>query len=89
MNKRGHFCVFSSKAKNEICRIEFRRSCCKLAELTALIHTSGIIQMAGKKVKLKFSTENASIARRIFMLVKDLYKISPEVLVENRRLRKQ
>jgi DNA-binding protein WhiA len=81
---------FSSKAKNEICRIEFRRSCCKLAELTALIHTSGIIQMAGKKkVKLKFSTENASIARRIFMLVKDLYKISPEVLVrKNRRLRK-
>ena len=65
---------FSSRAKNEICRIDLRRSCCKLAELAALIHTSGIIQLAGKRrVGLKVSTENASIARRIFMLVKDLY----------------
>jgi len=81
---------FSSRAKNEICRIELNRPCCRLAELAALIHTSGIIQMAGKKkVRLKVSTENASIARRIFMLIKDLYKISPEVIVrKNRRLRK-
>ncbi|HHT66428.1 MAG TPA: DNA-binding protein WhiA [Clostridiales bacterium] len=81
---------FSSRAKNEICRIDLRRSCCKLAELAALIHTSGIIQLAGKRrVGLMVSTENASIARRIFMLVKDLYQISPEVLVRrNRRLRK-
>lgn len=81
---------FSSKAKNEICRIDSRRSCCRLAELAALIHTSVIIQLVGKKkIGLKVSTENASIARRIFMLVKDLYQISPEVLVRrNRRLRK-
>ncbi|NLU36221.1 MAG: DNA-binding protein WhiA [Clostridiales bacterium] len=81
---------FSSKAKNEICRIELRKSCCKLAELTALIQSSGIIQITGKsRVRLKVSTENASIARRIFMLIKDLYQISPEVLVrKNRRLRK-
>jgi len=81
---------FSSKAKNEICRIELKKNCCKLAELTALIQSSGIIQITGKKqVRLKISTENASIARRIFMLLKDLYQISPEVLVrKNRRLRK-
>lgn len=81
---------FSSKAKNEICRIEIKRSCCRLAELAALIHTSGIVQMTGrKKVRLKVSTENASIARRIFMLIKDSYQISPEVMVrKNRRLRK-
>ncbi|HHU78569.1 MAG: DNA-binding protein WhiA [Caldicoprobacterales bacterium] len=81
---------FSSKAKSEICRIDPRRSCCKSAELAALIHTSGTVQLTGKKrISLKVSTENASIARRIFMLVKDLYNISPEVLVrKKRRLRK-
>lgn len=81
---------FSSKAKSEICRTAPKKDCCKLAELAALIHTSGTIQFSGReKVNLKVSTENAFIARRIYMLVKDLYNIQPEVLVrKNRRLRK-
>jgi DNA-binding protein WhiA len=81
---------FSSKAKNEICRISSGKSCCRLAELAALIHTSGTIHFTGKEqVSLKVSTENASIARRIFMLIKDLYNLNPEVLIRrNRRLRK-
>ncbi len=82
--------TFSSKAKNEICRINMKRSCCKLAELAALIHTCGSVQQgSGRKASLKLTTENASIARRIFMLIKDSYQIAPEVLVRrNRRLRK-
>jgi DNA-binding protein WhiA len=81
---------FSSKAKSEICRTSPGKTCCKLAELAALIHTSGTIQFAGKEqISLKVSTENAFIARRIFMLLKDLYNINPEVLIRrNRRLRK-
>ncbi|NLC44662.1 MAG: DNA-binding protein WhiA [Clostridiales bacterium] len=82
--------TFSSKAKNEICRIITKRSCCRLAELAALIHTCGSVQqVSGRKASLKLTTENASIARRIFMLIKDSYQIAPEVLVRrNRRLRK-
>jgi DNA-binding protein WhiA len=82
--------TFSSKAKSEICRINMKRSCCRLAELAALIHTCGNVQQGrGKKASLKLTTENASIARRIFMLIKDSYQIAPEVLVRrNRRLRK-
>src|SRR5690554_3197822 len=81
---------FSSKAKNEICRINSSRKCCRLAELAALIHTSGTIQLSGcEQIKLKVSTENAFIARRVFKLLKDLYGINSEVLVrKNRRLRK-
>ncbi|MBE3102075.1 MAG: DNA-binding protein WhiA [Firmicutes bacterium] len=81
---------FSSKAKSEICRTSAGKSCCKLAELAALIHTSGTIHLGGKEqVNLKVSTENAFIARRIFMLLKDLYQVNAEVLVRrNRRLRK-
>ena len=82
--------TFSSKAKNEMCRINMKRSCCELAELAALIHTCGSVQqVSGRKASLKLTTENASIARRIFMLIKDSYQLTPEVLVRrNRRLRK-
>jgi len=81
---------FSSRAKGEICRNDTRRSCCKLAELAALIHTSGTIITNDKTIGyLKVASENAFIARRIFMLVKDLFQLTPEVLVRrNRRLRK-
>ena len=81
---------FSSKAKSEICRTSPGKRCCRLSELAALIHTSGTIQLAGKEqVSLKISTENAFIARRIFVLVKDLYRENPEILIRrNRRLRK-
>ena len=82
--------TFSSRAKNEICRINMKRSCCKLAELAALIHTSGSTQQGReRKAGLKITTENASIARRLFTLIKECYQIIPEVLVRrNRRLRK-
>lgn len=81
---------FSSKAKAEMCRTLPRKPCCKLAELGALIHTSGAISFRGREqVAMKVSTENAFIARRIFTLIKTLYGITPEVLVRrNRRLRK-
>ncbi len=81
---------FSFKAKNEICRATPKRNCCRLAELAALIHTSGTIRLAGKeRVSLKISTENAFIARRIFTLIKSLTGESPEILVRrNRRFRK-
>ena len=81
---------FSFKGKNEICRATPKRNCCRLAELAALIHTSGTIRLAGKeRVSLKISTENAFIARRIFTLIKSLTGESPEILVRrNRRFRK-
>lgn len=81
---------FSARAKNELCHIWVRRSCCKYAELAALIYACGTIHLAGKsKVSLRINTENASIARRIFILIKDLYNIQAQVMVrKNQRLRK-
>ncbi len=81
---------FSSKAKGEICRTSPGKSCCKLSELAALIHTSGTIHLEGKgQVNLKITTENSFIARRLFMIIKDLYHASAEILIrKNSRLRK-
>lgn len=81
---------FSSKTKNELSRIKADNRCCSLAELAALIQISGSIQINGSsKISLKFTTENAAIARRIFTLIKILYKANTEVMVrKNKQLKK-
>ncbi|MFY9176810.1 MAG: DNA-binding protein WhiA [Caldicoprobacterales bacterium] len=81
---------FSSRAKNELCHIPVQKSCCNLAELAALIQICGTIHLGGRKrVSLRVSTENAAIARRIFLLLKSQYNVQTEVMVrKNQRLRK-
>lgn len=81
---------FSSVTKNELSRIEIDDKDCTLAELAALIRMNGSIQINGlKRMSIKFSTENAAIARRIFTLVKRLYNIQTEVMVRrNKQLKK-
>lgn len=82
--------TFSSRAKNEICRIPLDRHSCALAELSALIHMSGSLQFKGNhKIGFKIITENAAIARRTFSLLKTLFQVQTEVLVrKNRQLKK-
>jgi len=82
---------FSSKVKNELARIGVKRNCCQLAELAALVHLNGTIQInTPGKVNIRISTENAATARRIFSLLKKRYHIQTEVMVrKNRRLRKR
>jgi cell division protein WhiA len=66
---------FSSNAKSEICRMGLSNECCELAELSALIHTAGSINISGGKFTLRIDTENAAVARRAFQLVKQLYGV--------------
>lgn len=81
---------FSLTSKNELSRIPVEDQCCALAELGGLIRMCGTIKILGKeRVNLKFTTENAAIARRIFTIIKYLYKTEVEVLVrKNRQLKK-
>jgi len=81
---------FSAVTKNELARVEGQRSCCRLAELAALIKMDGSIQISGgQQVALDIMTENAAVARKIFSLVKSLFGLQTEVLVQRKtRLRK-
>ena len=81
---------FSSMTKNELARLPIENHCCALAELAAIIRISGTIQFSKmKNLRLKFVTENAAIARRVFVLIKDLYNINVEVMVRrNKQLKK-
>lgn len=81
---------FSSQTKNKLSRLEIQNDCCPKAELAALIRMSGTIQLAGRgNINIKFSTENAAIARRVFSLIKKLYNSQIEVMVrKNKQLKK-
>lgn len=81
---------FSMRTKNELSREIPEKSCCKLAELAALIRMSGTIQLVGfQKVNIKIVTENAAIARKIFTLIKKCFSIHTELRVRKNRLLKK
>ena len=82
--------TFSSIAKNEISKIPIESRCCRLSELSALIKMIGTIQLqGGKNIGVKLSTENASIARMIFTMLKENSEINTKVTVRrNKQLKK-
>ena len=82
--------TFSSMTKNEISKITVSNKCCQLALLSALIKMTGTVQIHGEnKIGVKLSTENASIARMLFSLLKNRFEINPRVVVrKNKHLKK-
>ncbi|WP_048601341.1 DNA-binding protein WhiA [Rubeoparvulum massiliense] len=78
---------FAAKTKKELTMIEVDQ-CCMRAELSALAQMNGTLQL-GKPLVLEIATENAAIARRIYILLKELYGITSELLVRKKmRLKK-
>ncbi|HYE81493.1 MAG TPA: DNA-binding protein WhiA [Clostridia bacterium] len=82
--------TFSSITKNEISKIVVTNKCCQLALLSALIKMTGTVQIHGvNKIGVRLSTENASIARMLFSLLKSCYEINTRVVVrKNKHLKK-
>lgn len=82
--------TFSSRTKNEISKIIVTDKCCQLALLSALLKMAGTVRIQGmNRIGLRLSTENASIARMLFSLLKEWFGINPRVAVrKNRNLKK-
>lgn len=81
---------FSATTKNELSRIPLGHEGCNLAEMAAFVRMNGTIQLSGmKNINLKFTTENAAIARRIFSLLRTIYNTEVKVMVRrNKQLKK-
>ncbi len=61
---------FSMDCKEELCRLPLEKSCCRLAELSALYMTLGSLSLLGRgQVNVQFTVEGAAIARRVFTLL--------------------
>ncbi|MEG2321996.1 MAG: DNA-binding protein WhiA [Bacilli bacterium] len=65
---------FTTTVKNEVSKLE-------LSVLEKIAQLSAIIRNSSYKTDIKIVTENASVARQIFSLIKDLYKITPLITV--------
>jgi cell division protein WhiA len=79
---------FTAMIKKELTQLQ-SETCCKTAELSALVRMNGTVHIMHKKPMIDIVTENPSTARYIFSLVKNLYQIHPEVLVRKKvRLKK-
>lgn len=79
---------FAAQTKKELTLVE-AESCCEKAELSAMIRMNGAVQVSNQRVVLDISTENAAIARRIYTLVKKMFRVHAELLVRKKmRLKK-
>ncbi|OEF97847.1 DNA-binding protein WhiA [Desulfuribacillus alkaliarsenatis] len=79
---------FAAHTKKELTFIK-ASDCCKKSELSALVRMNGSIGLGQKRMYVDVKTENAAIARRIYSLCKELFEITPELLVRKKmRLKK-
>ena len=67
---------FTSEVKNEISKLDTLKTE-NISELSAIIRNIGLY----KDKTLKITSENASVARRIFSLIKEEYNIIPKITV--------
>ncbi|GIN95210.1 putative sporulation transcription regulator WhiA [Siminovitchia terrae] len=79
---------FASETKKEITNIPLK-DCCLKAELSALIRMNGSLSFSNRELVVNVQTENAAIARRIYVLIKKNYDVAVELLVRKKmRLKK-
>lgn len=79
---------FAAQTKKELTQL-VTDSCCRKGELTALIRMNGTFQFGGNRFILNVSTENAAIARHIYVLLKEIFQVHVELLVRKKmRLKK-
>lgn len=74
---------FASDVKKELTMLEVHPEHAK-AELAALIRMNGVIEEVGPGLFVTVQTENASIARRMFSLIKDLFDVKADISVRRR-----
>jgi len=76
---------YSSDTKEELCRLEPDSVCCLLAELSGIISAAGsVIYRGGGDKRLSVETENSSVARRVFRLLRDVFDVQPELVTVKR-----
>ncbi|MEH7342706.1 DNA-binding protein WhiA [Bacillus sp. JJ1532] len=79
---------FASETKKELTNLEVK-DCCGKAELSALIRMNGSLSFSNRKLIVDIQTENAAIARRIYILIKKNFHVQVELLVRKKmRLKK-
>ena len=62
---------FATEVKNELARLTYEASCCRTAELAALLRMGSNLTFGLRRTfGLNFTTENAAVARKVLQLLK-------------------
>jgi DNA-binding protein WhiA len=64
--------MLSDELRDELAQIEPARPCCRRAELSALFHASGAWHLRAGHVAVHLDLVSSSVARRAFVLLRDL-----------------
>lgn len=80
---------FTAEVKDELSRVDPRRSCCSKAELAALIRIEGTLGISGPdRYRLEVATETAAVARTVIKLLHHIYGLKTELTVRRSVLHK-
>jgi len=79
---------FATEVKTELAGLK-NMTCCNIAELSALLHIGGAVEVSSRGLALTFQTTNNAVIRKIIRLVKDLYHVELTLVSKEQvRLRK-
>lgn len=68
---------FSEETKQELVSLRPEKSCCMLSELNALTQSCASMSLLGRgQVAISYTTENVSVAKRVFILLKKRLEIN-------------
>lgn len=68
---------FSEETKQELVSLRTEKSCCMLSELNALTQScASMTLLGGGQVSIAYTTENVSVAKRVFVLLKKRLEIN-------------
>ena len=77
--------ALSDELRNELASIAPRRECCRLAELSALFHSAGVVHLLGRgAVSVHLDVSSAAVARRAFSLLRQ-FGVASEIRTYRRR----
>jgi DNA-binding protein WhiA len=76
---------FATQVRGELARLDSERMCCDKAELAALLVLNTSLVEEQGQLTLVAEFENAATARKVFMLLKDLYALPATVSSEEKR----
>lgn len=80
---------FSNIVKNECCRLQHLDHQERVAQLAAIVRINSTILINQGQVSLELTTENASVARRIYSDLKGLFRMEANIIIQRRtRLKK-
>lgn len=72
---------FSSEVKEELSRQFHKSRHCQIAEIASILSFTGKLEEAEDEQILRVYTENLSLARKYFMLMKKTFQVNPNIAV--------